>query len=86
MQFINNKLFLSSKIHEAEIKIDIISVNLIRNLDGVGGDTVCGFVGDPVSDKVFPLSVDFVVFREDKSDGCGKFAGFGGGDGGFVDG
>ena len=44
------------------------------------------FVEDPVGDKVLPFVEDFVVFMEDESDGRGKLAGFGGGDGGFVDG
>ena len=44
------------------------------------------FVGDPVGDKVLPLGEGIVIFREDKSNGGGKFAGFGGGDAGFVDG
>ena len=44
------------------------------------------FVGDPVRDKILPFVEDFVVFMEDESDGRGKLAGFGGGNGGFVDG
>ena len=70
------KLFLAGKVHEAKVEIDVVSSDLIRNLDWMRGNAVRGFVGNPVRDKVLPLVESVVVFRKDEGDGGREFAGF----------